>query len=455
MRSLTVRLTAWFAVLASAVIVLVLVAGGWLLNRQMIRGLELLHEVEAVEMAELLESEVVLSDEEIFQRIYHDSETDAELFFIQIHDSVGRVRFRSSNLGDAMLPDLSGAVPHWTLALPDIGMVRASEFYMQDWHIQIASRMAPTQRVLDDYIRIAALLALGGVVTSIGLGWGFSRISLKPLRAIERTARQIGGDNLSERIPVPEGRDELAALSRLLNETFDRIEGAFDQVRRFTADASHELKTPLALMRLNAEKLRERLGTDEVAQESLDEVLEEIERMNQIIEHLLFLSKVDSGVLQIEKTRLVLPEWLESFFEDAHALADDQGGRFEGKIGGAGTLAAVPSLWRQLLLNLLTNALKFNAAGGLVSLQVVKQGGSWRWTMEDDGPGLPENELGRVFDRFVRLGAVGDEPVQPGHGLGLAICESIVALHEGEIWAENRRGRSGLRVVVVVPATGK
>jgi signal transduction histidine kinase len=133
-------------------------------------------------------------------------------------------------------------------------------------------------------------------------------------------------------------------------------------------------------------------------------------------------------------------------------LADDQGGRFEGKISGAGTLAAVPSLLRQLLFNLLTNALKFNVEGGRVSLRVEKQVKKWRWTMEDEGPGLPVHELDRVFDRFVRLGSTGDKPMPPGHGLGLAICKSIVALHGGEIWAENRPDVTGLRVVVVLPA---
>ncbi len=452
MRSLTVRLTAWFAVLILAVIVLVLVSGGWLLHRQMIGGLELLHTVEAVEIGELLESDTALSDEEIHGRIAHDSDTDAELFFIQVHDSVGRVRFRSSNLSNAFLPDLSGADAHRTFSIPGIGLVRVSEFYERDWHIQIASRMAPTQRVLKDYIRVAALLALAGGVASIGLGWGFSRLSVNPLRAIERTARKIGGDNLSERIPVPEGRDELAALSRLLNETFDRIERAFGQVRRFTADASHELKTPLALMRLNAEKLRGRLGEDEVAQSSLDAVLEEIARLNQIIEHLLFLSKVDSGVLQISKTRLVLPDWLDGFCEDAIALADDGGKRFHVEFESAGALDGVPSLLRQLLFNLLTNALKFSDEGGLVTLFVSRQQNAWRWVMMDEGPGLPENELERVFDRFVRLGANGGGPVPGGHGLGLAICKSIVALHGGTIGAENRRDRSGLRVIVTLPA---
>ncbi|MCC5024915.1 MAG: HAMP domain-containing protein [Candidatus Synoicihabitans palmerolidicus] len=94
--------------------------------------------------------------------------------------------------------------------------------------------MAPNQRVLNDYVRVAGLLVLGGAAASIGLGWGFSRLTLAPIRAIQREASQIGGFSMSKRIDVPQGRDELAALARVLNETFDRIESAFGQVKQFT-----------------------------------------------------------------------------------------------------------------------------------------------------------------------------------------------------------------------------
>ncbi|WP_221031398.1 sensor histidine kinase [Actomonas aquatica] len=460
-RTFTFRTTLWFAGLVTGILVAVLAVGGWLLNRQMIAGLELLHEVEAEELGELLGSDGALSAAEIQDRIAHDADSDAELFFIQVRGRDGVVRFRSDNLEEAVLPDWSQRGVHWTYQLPGVGPVRVTSMTEGPWHLQLASRLEPNRRVLNDYLRVAGLLVLGGALVSVGLGWGFTRVTLAPIRSIERTARRIGADNLSERIPVPAGRDELAALSRLLNETFARIEAAFGQVRRFTADASHELKTPLALIKLNAEKLRPHLADDEEGEATLNNVLEEIERLHQIIEHLLFLSKAESGVLRLEYEALRMPDWLRDWEEDAGVLAEDVGVRFELVEEGAATVRGVPSLLRQLLFNLLSNALKFSEAGGRVTLRVQVRGGRCWWSLEDEGPGLPEDQLARVFDRFARYvpsagngRADSDVEAKPGHGLGLAICKSIVELHGGVIRAENRRERKGLRVVVELPVVG-
>jgi len=300
----------------------------------------------------------------------------------------------------------------------------------------MASRLEPPREVLRSYYQVAALLVLGGAVASVALGWAFTRVVLAPIRLIERTARRIGADNLSERIPVPAGHDELVALSRWLNETFERIELAFAQVRRFTADASHELKTPLTLMRLNAEKLRRQVPDDAFAQNVLDGLLEEIERLHQIIEHLLFVSKVESGTLSLELEPLPMPAWLDDWREDAQVLSEDQAVIFTFKLAGDGQINGVPHLLRQRQFNLLTNALKFSPAGGKVVLRVISnpdQAGC-QWILEDEGPGLPSDQLSRIFDRFVRYEAASAAaPTQPGHGLGLAICKGIVELHGGSI----------------------
>ncbi|MDA8528838.1 HAMP domain-containing histidine kinase [Opitutaceae bacterium] len=451
MNTFIFRTTAWFALLATVTIGTVLAAGGWLLNRQMIAGLELLHEVESRELAELLGDDPGISDEEVRRRLEHDADYDADLFLIQIHDAIGRIRFRSENLGDNILPDLSGVDLHRTITLPMEGLVRVSETNGLNWHIQIASKLEPNQRILTEYIEIAGLLILVGVLISVVLGWIFSRLTLAPIRAIAETAGRIGGDNLGARIEVPPGRDELVALTRLLNETFDRIETAFSQVRHFTADASHELKTPLALIRLNAEKLHTRLEHDEESANSLGEILEEIDRLHQILEHLLFLSKADSGVLQVEQETLSFPAWLEEWSGDARVLVEDGGRHLDFKVEGEGPVRGVSSLLRQVLFNLLTNAIKFSPAGGRILVQIERRADAWRWIIEDEGPGLPESELSRVFDRFVRYESRESAAPKPGHGLGLAICRSIIELHRGRVYAENRGDRSGLRVVVDLP----
>jgi signal transduction histidine kinase len=450
--SFTARLTLRVTLLVTLTTAVVLVTGGLLLQREMIRSIELLHEGEYDELREMIGFEQVLTAEEIAARIRNDTESDAALYYTQVHRADGQVLFRSQNLGENLLPDLSGGELHWTTSLPGVGDVRVSEFHNGPWHIQIASPLAPQQRLLGEYVRVGAVLVLAVALAGIGLGYGFARVTLRPVRAIEQTARRIRGDNLGERIPVPDGDDELAALTRLLNETFERLESSFAQVTRFTADASHELKTPLALVQLNAERLRGRVAEDSEAADLVDNLLEEIGRMHRIIESLLFLSKADAGVLALELKPIDVDAWLRDFAEDARVLAEDRGVRFELRVGSEHPLRGEPNLLRQLLLNLVANALNASPSGGLVTLTASFAKGAWTFVVEDEGPGLPEQQLTRIFERFVRFERPGAE-ASGGHGLGLAICRGIATLHGGSLRAENRGDRAGLRMVLTLPST--
>jgi signal transduction histidine kinase len=315
--------------------------------------------------------------------------------------------------------------------------------------VQIASPLEPTERLLGDYAKVSGLLLGVVLVLGVGLGYGFSRLALSPVRAIQRIAGRIRADNLSERIPVPATRDEIAALAELLNRMFDRLEVSFNQVRRFTADASHELKTPLALIRLNAEKLRPRVAHDPEATAELGELLEEIGRLHQIIELLLFLAKADAGVLA-PALRIENPQpFIAALAEDAAVLAEDRGLHFTLARNEVGRVRLEPTLLRQLLLNLVANALKVSPAGAGLTLASACDHGRWTITVEDEGPGLPADQLERVFERFVRFEHADGE--RSGHGLGLAICRSIAELHGGVIRAANRSDRPGLRVTVELP----
>lgn len=446
-RSLTFRLAWQFAALLTLTTAAVLTAGGWLLRHQALRGIEAMHSVEGEELGELLGDDPTLRPDEIYRRIHQDADSDTFLYYIQVHNEQGTVLFRSTNLGTAILPDLPEGEPHWTAHLPKIGDVRVSEFFSGRWHIQVASPLAPVHRLLAGYARVSGFLILGVALAGTGLGYAFSRVTLRPVRAIEETARRIGADNLRERIPVPAVRDELAGLAALLNQMFDRLEGSFEQVKQFTADASHELKTPLALIRLNAERLRTRVTHDPEAAAGLADLLEEIARMHRIIESLLFIAKAESGTLSPVMKEADVPALLAPFAEDARVLAEDRGARFELVRNDAGTMRLEPALLRQLLLNLTANALNVSPAGGVVALESVRMDGGWTFVVTDEGPGLPAAQLQRIFERFVRYEQTGGPAA--GHGLGLAICRSIAELHGGSIRAENRAdGRSGLRVIV-------
>ena len=453
MRTFTQRLTLRFAALVTVTTAVVLAVGGWLLERQVLRSLQLLHEVEFRELRSLMGSDPTLSAEEVTRRISHDADSDNALFFIQVHSERGAILFRSPNLGPNVLPDLSGEELHSTVVLPGIGPVRLSEFNQGPWHVQVASPLAPMRRLFQDYVKVAIVLVVVVAGVGLGLGFAFSRVTLQPVRAIEQTARRIGGETLSERIPVPAGRDELASLAVLLNQMFDRLEASFDQVRRFTADASHELKTPLALVRLNAEKLRPRLAHDTEALSTLEDLLEEIAQLHRIIESLLFLSRADSGILALHSRIIDVPDFVRDFAEDATALAQDQRARFVVSRVDPGALRGEPTLLRQLLLNLATNALAVTPDDGTVDLSVRREPEGWIMAVTDTGPGLPPDQLERVFERFVRLETLHSRSGTRGHGLGLAICQTIARMHGGSIRCENRSDRSGLRVIVTLPAS--
>jgi signal transduction histidine kinase len=451
MRTFTQRLTLRFAALVTATTAGVLAIGGWLLGREALRGVEVLHAAEFKELRALIGDSPALTPEELTRRITRDVENDAALFFIQVHSERGEVVFRSPNLGSNVLPDLSGRDLHWTFDLPGIGPVHISEFNDGAWHVQVASPLAPTRRLLRDYFELAAVLV--GVVAAVGLGLGyaFSRLTLRPVRAIEQTARRIGADTLGERIPVPPGRDELAALTVLLNQMFDRLEASFEQVRRFTADASHELKTPLALVRLNADKLRPRLAGDPDGLATLEDLLEEISQLHRIIESLLFLSRAESGALALRARVVDVPAFVRDFADDAVALAQDRGVTFAVGEVPPGALSGEPTLLRQMFLNLVTNALAVTPVGGRITLEVAPVEHGWRLTLRDEGPGLPADQLERIFERFVRFDSAAGRSETRGHGLGLAICRSIARMHGGSIWAQNRSDRPGLEVIVELP----
>jgi two-component system heavy metal sensor histidine kinase CusS len=269
------------------------------------------------------------------------------------------------------------------------------------------------------------------------------------MRLIRDTANRIRSDNLSDRIPVSEVQDEFTDVARLLNQMFDRLETSFGQIRRFTSDASHELKTPLSLIRLHGEKMLQDPDLALAHREAVQVQLEEVTRLNRIIEELLLLSRADAHALELKLTPQEPAALMQSITQDASALVEHHGMQFSHEERGSGRVAYELKWMRQVLLNLLTNAIHVSPPGGRISLCSVLENGVWQMSVEDQGPGLPQAQLERVFDRFVRMATAGAE--YQGSGLGLAICRSIVELHGGKISATAGSGGVGLRVVIAIP----
>jgi two-component system heavy metal sensor histidine kinase CusS len=289
------------------------------------------------------------------------------------------------------------------------------------------------------------------LAVSVAIGFGLSRLALRPVRLIRETASRISSDNLSERIPVANVRDEISELALLLNLMFDRLETSFRQIRRFTAEASHELKTPISLIRLQAEKLLVHGNLDADNEESVHVQLEEVSRLSHIIEELLFLSRAESCEIVLNLTPHDPEAILASFSQDARVLAEHRGLQFVCTHEGRGSVLAEPRWLRRVLLNLLINALNVSPHGSTVTLNSSIRDGLWRVQLVDQGPGVPADYRERIFERFFRLPSVS-AAADEGSGLGLAICRSVISLHGGTIWAEASSDSPGLRIIFEVPA---
>lgn len=452
MKSIGARLAFWYALAATLTFASLSIVGYFMLERYLVHDLDLLNESEFKQIAARLGADhETLSAAIIDERIRETTEYASVLFYIDVHGKdVGTV-FRSSNLHGQTIPD----IPHqrnFNAELPDTGLMRVGEFILPPYDVVVATPLHPVDTVMRAYVELCAALMAVMLAVSGALGFWLSRMALQPLRMIQSTANRISSDNLSERIPVSDVQDEISNVARLLNQMFDRLEASFNQIRRFTAEASHELKTPLSLIRLHAEQLLMEGRLSTAQEEALQVQVEEIDRLNTIIEDLLFLSRAEAGVIELD-LRLQSPAtFLRAFEQDARVLVEHAGLKCTCSVQGQGDIAFDAKWMRQVLLNLVTNSLAASAAGGEIRITSVVSPSGWLLTVEDQGSGVPDGQLEQIFERFVSLGQA-DGAARRGAGLGLAICRSVIELHGGRIYAARTSNGLGLRVISELPPT--
>ena len=454
MKSIGARLALWYALAATGSLACLSVVGYFMLEKYLVHGLDILNASEFEQIkAHLGNDYVALSPEVIDTHIRETTEFASVLFFIDVHSKTAGTVFRSSNLHGQTIPD----VPHehiFEASIPGTGELRVQEFILGPFDVMVATPLGPVRNVMEGYAEICAALVALMLGVSAAIGFGLSRLALRPVRLIQATANRIGSNNLSARIPVADVRDEISNLARLLNQMFDRLEASFNETRRFTAEASHELKTPLSLMRLQAEKMLIEGGLTPPQEEAVQVQLEEIERLNKIVEELLFLSRAEAGAIALELFRQAPARFLQGFVQDARVLAEHAGLECACTHEGAGEVLFDAKRIRQVLLNLLTNAVKASPAGSGIEVASVLTEDLWRVSVTDAGPGVLPEQREQIFERFVRLGPAAGADDQ-GSGLGLPICRSILQLHGGRIFADGGAGGRGLRVIFEIPLTGR
>ncbi len=296
------------------------------------------------------------------------------------------------------------------------------------------------------------VLAIGGgsaVLLSVLLGNWIAQGALQPLEAVTTTAIQIThADDLSRRIPleVPPS-SEVGRLIQAFNDTLERLEKLFSAQSRFLADVSHELRTPLTSIRGNVDLIR-RMGADA---ESLDAMQSEVDRMSRLVGDLLLLSRAEAGTLPLAKVPVEVDTLLLEVLQQAIVLAQ---GKVEVCIGNLEQVVVNGDRDRlkQLLLNLVVNALQYTQPGGRVvlSLRVIAD---WlHITVSDNGPGIPPQELPHIFDRFYRVEKSRSRSALGGSGLGLSIAQWIAHSHDGRIEVASEPGK-GTTFSVWLPQT--
>ena len=290
-------------------------------------------------------------------------------------------------------------------------------------------------------LRLALLLMtpLAVLISAAGGYWIAGR-ALAPVDQATRLAREIEASSLGRRLPPPKVHDEIGRLVDTLNQMIGRLEASFEGMKRFTADASHELRGPLARMRGVIDVVLARPRTSEEYHAALGSVGEDVDHLRALVEDLLVLARADAGRLLLERSPLRLDVLAAEVTESFLPAANEKGVRL---VADCHVPVVVPGdeRWlRQLVVNLVDNAVKFSPAGGSVTVGTTGDGGVAILSVADSGPGIPEEALGRVFERFYRVDYARSHGAAPGFGLGLAIASWVAEAHGGRIAAANRAG---------------
>jgi heavy metal sensor kinase len=283
-------------------------------------------------------------------------------------------------------------------------------------------------------------------------GYWIMRRTLQPLNEIAGRAEQITSRNLNTRLPVTPSGDELERLALALNQMIARLDESFQYIRRFTADASHELRTPLTILRGELEALIQRPRLEAEMRDTLGSSLEETERLARIVESLLAISQLDAGEAQMAYQSFDLAALTSTTVEQMRLLAEDRQLALHCHAAGELTIQGDQARLKQVIVNLVDNAIKYTPAGGLVNVWVGCKNRHAVLHVEDNGTGIPAEALPHVFERFYRVDKARSRQIG-GAGLGLAIVKAIVTAHGGQVIAESTEGQ-GTRLRVELPLAG-
>jgi len=307
------------------------------------------------------------------------------------------------------------------------------------------------------WILLGIAISLALLLSSYG-GLLLANQALRPVDRLTRAAEQIAAGDLSERVPEPAKMDEMGRLAATFNDMISRLQAAFERQKQFTSDASHELRTPLAVMRGDIEVTLRRERSTEEYKRALTSNLEEIIRLSRLVEDLLTLARGDTGRIELRCEPVDLNDLCRRMAEYITPLADQRNQTLiyeppPGAETAPVTISADVLRIKQLLLNLLDNAIKYTERRGKITLGLKLEEKVAIVTVTDTGRGIPPEDLPHIFERFFRRSAKTADRTAAGFGLGLAIVKWIVDSHGGRIEAKSEVGK-GTTFIVRLPVLG-
>jgi heavy metal sensor kinase len=461
--SIRSKLTAWYVLLLGIILVLFSILLFFFLSKRL---------NESVDNSLTLSARIVARSTQI-----NNSRTPfpgLDLFFDQfmgfgrdksykIYDGSGNIGSLSKNFDGSQFPlsdiaysaALKGGTSYETFMIADNHPIRVITMpVIKDGKLANLVQVGTSKKVVVDTLKNLAIIlwtAVPAVLLLTALiGRFIARRALKPVAKITQTAKDIGsGANLSQRIPVPEVKDEIGELALTFNSMMDRLESSFSQMRQFSSDASHELRTPLTVLKGQSELTLGKERKPKEYQEVISSNLEEIQYMSKVLEDLFMLSKSDENQIALDCESVDLKSLIEEICRHAEIIASEKNIKIIIAYLERVQVYGDPVRLRQMIWNVIVNGIKYTQPDGEVKISLQEKKDIALITIQDSGIGISNSDLPLIFNRFYRVDKARSRE-EGGTGLGLSICKFIVGAHKGSIDIESTLGE-GTKFKIKLP----
>jgi heavy metal sensor kinase len=450
------RLTIWYGVVLAAV----LTVFGTSVFLLMSHGLQNRTDRALLDQMEVIEGELARrirgASRELVARSRYSRHP---AFDMQVIAADGTVLTRSERIRERGLPSPSRPATEDDEVYDTVRLGKSGRFRMLSrsivsgdgpLEVQIATPLRENDAQLGELLAILLLAGPLAVGCTLGGGYLLARKALAPVERMAAAAEEISATHLDRRLETPNPDDELGRLARTLNGMIARLERSFEEVRRFTADAAHELRTPLAILRNEAEVALRAPRDSEHYRTSLEDMLEEIEHLSQLSDALLFLFREDAGLGAPMRGVVRLDEVAREIADHMRVVAAERNQTLAVDASTPCRVRGDEEQLRRLLFNLLDNAIKYTPGGGTIGIEVSCDRNQARLVVWDAGIGITAEDLPHIFDRFYRGDSSRSRRTE-GNGLGLSICKSIAEAHRASIDVESEPDK-GTRVILTLPA---